>query len=86
MTKWNCRVRLKRTKDGKITAIHRNTVNKKRIDECNDILEQAKLKNLTSVMITGFAGDTAHVLTSTINYGDGLIALENLKKTLDDGD
>lgn len=81
---YNCKVRLKSTKDGKITAIHRNTKVKDSINHCKDILDHTKGLDLTLVMITGFTKEGyAHTSFSRMdNRGDGLLAIENLKNFL----
>lgn len=80
MTKnlYNCRVRLKSTKDGKVTAIHRNNLPIK--SQCDQFLDDAKKANLKQVMITGFDqhGEAFISFSDLDNFGQGLTMIDNL--------
>lgn len=75
---YNCKVRLKSTKDGKITAIYRNNQD----SECNRILERFKRENAKQIMITGFnqEGNPIMSISSLDNFGQGLTLIDNLNQ------
>lgn len=81
MNNWNCKVRLKSTKDGKITAIHRNNPKKENMESVKRVIESVVNANMTMLMITGFTEDGMYhtAFSHMDSRGDGLLAIENLK-------
>ena len=85
--KYNCNVRLKSTKDGKIKSIYRNNgftkeelLNKV---SCENVLKNALSHELSCVFVTGFNEDGEHyVAYSNHKFADALTALLNLENRI----